>query len=207
MDYRRTAFVTCILALSGLGISGALAEGCGGDDTAAPATTGGTAGAGGAGGTAGSGGSSAGSGGRADSGSVDARPDVDYKAICNGGADSGSACFNGCLCDNCAMQTVICFADPPCRRLVDCANAHGCIDTSCALRECPTELAEAGTNGVIEATAVGTCVTGAMCNAKCADGGEGGSDAPATSDAPPTGDAPAVDTGTGAETGAETGAD
>ena len=80
MKHRRMAWTACVVLVSGLGISGLLAGGCGGDDTA-PA---GTAGAGGSAGstttaaggnnagTAGTGGGSTGGGGTAttkDSGS------------------------------------------------------------------------------------------------------------------------------------------
>jgi hypothetical protein len=207
MEYRRTALVACMFAVTGLGISGIIAGGCGGDDTSGTPGTGGSAGSGvgstgggkgGSGGTAGSGGS-AGNGGSVP---ADARPDVDFKAICLGSTDSGSSCLNTCLCDNCAMQSVVCLSDPPCRRLADCANANGCLDTACALMRCPGELAEAGQTGALEAVVLGMCVSAAMCNTKCAPDAarEGGSDAPVTVDAPAadrnTSDAPAADTST-----------
>src|SRR5260221_9555286 len=70
MKHRRTALTACFVVVSGLGIAGMMAGGCGGDDTApaAAAGAGGTAGKTGAGGSiagsGGTGGTSAGFGGR-----------------------------------------------------------------------------------------------------------------------------------------------
>jgi hypothetical protein len=109
------------------------------------------------------------------------------------GADSGNACLDKCICDECAAEAVVCFGDPGCRNLVDCANRNGCSDTACAAMKCQGELREAGTTGLVEATTFAGCLT-PKCGPTCAGDG-GGTDAP--SDAPksdaPASDAPAAD--------------
>jgi len=207
MKHRRTAWAACVVAIATLGLSGILAEGCGGDDSSGgPTGSAGTAGSGGSGGSGGSatggggaGGSKAGSAGSAgtkgDSGPSDAPTDADYQAICRAsGADSGNACLDKCICDECSKEAVACFSDPGCRNLVDCANRNGCSDTTCASMKCAGELREAGQTGLAEALAFSGCLT-PKCGPVCAGDG-GGSDAPA-SDAPksdaPASDAPAAD--------------
>jgi len=202
MKHRRITWAACIVGMTALGLSGIVAEGCGGDDNAAP---GGTAGSGGAGG--GTGGASTGGGGtggtgggtggvKADGGGSDA-PDAS-RATCTAilaAADSGATCVDACVCANCASEADACFTDPNCARLVQCAIRNGCTQSDlaaalvCVMTNCSAEYAEAGPPATAKAVAFSTCVGGAMCYAKCAP--DGSSDAP-TSDAP-TSDAPASD--------------
>src|SRR3954463_10065841 len=115
MTHRRMAWTACVVTISALGLSGILAEGCGGDDSTNPTTGGGSGGSAGKGGStsaggggagrncAGPGGSgaSAGAGGsaRGDSG-MDAP--IDAQAACAATINTGSTCSDKCICDNCA---------------------------------------------------------------------------------------------------------
>src|SRR5262245_49974734 len=132
MKHRRTAWAACIVGITTLGLSGIVAEGCGGDDNANPTTTtgggggagGGTGGAStGGGGTGGTGGSGGGTGGA----KADAGPDAS-QATCTAilaAADSGATCVDACVCANCASEADSCFTDPGCARLVQCATRNG----------------------------------------------------------------------------------
>ncbi len=200
MKHRRMAWTACVVAITTLGLSGILAEGCGGDDNAPP---GGTAGSGGSAGSAGSsntggggsGGSSAGtaSTGGSAGGSMDSG--IDARAFCSAAIMTGSDCVNACICDVCPTQAAKCFGDPACSNLVACANRNGCVDPDatkalmCAQQHCPGELAEAGTAQLTAATQFGNCVAGANCPVKCTP--EGGAD---SGDAKP--DTTTSDTGT-----------
>jgi hypothetical protein len=198
------AWAACVVSITALGLSGILAEGCGGDDNAPG--TGGTAGTGGSGGgTGGKGGSTntgggGTTGGGGSGGAMDAG--IDAQAVCSAAINSGSMCADKCICDNCAKQAVACFADPNCRALVDCANRMGCAGLDavaalqCAQMKCPGELADASMAQLAAATGFGNCVAGANCTAKCAPDGstEGGGDAkPDTSTDSPAADSPAAD--------------
>jgi hypothetical protein len=113
---------------------------------------------------------------------------IDAQAACIGAINSGSACSDKCICDNCASQAVKCFSDARCRGLVDCANRQGCAtlpdpqqQIACAMMKCAGEFADASGTPLLNASAFGTCVGMANCGGKCApeggtEGGEGGGD-------------------------------
>jgi len=80
---------------------------------------------------------------------------IDAQAACSASINSGSACSDKCICDNCATQAVKCFSDSRCRNLVDCANRQGCAtitDTAqqlaCVMQKCAGEYADAGGSGL-----------------------------------------------------------
>jgi hypothetical protein len=212
MEHRRMAWAACLVAISTLGLSGIFSQGCGGDDSAPPVGTAGSGGTGGSsGGSAGTGGggtggTTAGTAGKAagDSG----MPDVDYKPICRMNTpDSGNACLDSCICDQCSAEAVACFSRPACRALIDCANAMGCSETVCVAMKCQTQFAMANNTDIAAASAFGACYFG-KCGPMCSpsDAGDAGksdvtsdvksdtttSDAPAPTDST-TSDALTVD--------------
>jgi hypothetical protein len=98
----------------------------------------------------------------------DARPDVDDGSQCRRGeSDSGNACLDKCICDECAMQADACFSNSGCRNLIDCANRSGCADTACAAQKCQGELRDAGQTGLAEAIALAGCYQ-PKCAPRCA---------------------------------------
>jgi hypothetical protein len=152
------------------------------EDGAAPGGAGGGAGSmtSGSGATAGaSGGALDASNDGLDSGDAGARgadsgSDVNYPAACAAAAAEhaklhpDAVCLDACVCESCAMDAVVCSTNPGCNAFVNCASAMGCFDPACAMAKCPDQFADAGTEGLAQATSFAICVASANCALRCA---------------------------------------
>jgi hypothetical protein len=103
----------------------------------------------------------------------DATSDIDYAAACTATAvehaklHPDAVCIDECLCGNCPADAVVCYGSAGCSGFVNCANAMGCLDAACAIAKCPDQFAEAGSEGVAQATALAACIARANCAMRC----------------------------------------
>jgi hypothetical protein len=162
---------------AGLALSLA-AIGCGDDDTATEAGSGGSggaagkAGAGGAAGKAGTGGAAGKAGGGAGAGGTTSPAVCKTDATTATGGMVDKDCLS-CACDTDPNVTEACNKQAMCWPLISCVNTMcaGMDPTACAPSKCGTLLA-----GASQATAAGMILQG-TCKAKCIKAGDAGVDA------------------------------